>query len=172
LKLLRTINRLKDPRDLWLFLQILTTIILLPRLIRRKSLPDLLKDLDPGVSPRETDPGVSAGEPDHHVSAREPDRDQMEKTVGFADSLLCSRVFQRYGKCLLRSLILFRFLRRQGWPVEIHFGVRKTGEPGNEDVRTSHIDITGHSWLVLDGEPFLEEENQQGSFATTYTYAG
>ncbi len=163
MKLLRTINRLKDPRDLWLFLQILTTIILLPRLIRRKSLPDLLKDLDPGVPERRLNSG---GLP------REPNRDQMEKTVGFADSLLCYRVFQRYGKCLLRSLILFRFLRRQGWPVEIHFGVRKTGEPGNEDVRTSHIDITGHSWLVLDGEPFLEEENQQGSFATTYTYAG
>jgi len=154
LKLLRTINRLKDPRDLWLFLQILTMLILLPRLIRRKSMPELLEFLDPGVAPCRGD---------HEL---------LGKTAGFTDPLLRYRIFQRYGKCLLRSLLLFRFLRRQGWPVEIHFGVRKTGEPGNKDVRTSHIDITGHSWLVLAGEPFLEEESRQGSFATTYTYAG
>jgi hypothetical protein len=119
-------------------------LILLPRQIRRQSLPDLLRRLDPGVSPGQRDETL------------------LRITAGFADSLLRYRIFQRYGKCLLRSLILFRFLRRQGWPVEIHFGVRKT---------TGDLtDITGHSWLVLDGEPFLEDESQHDSFATTMCY--
>jgi hypothetical protein len=33
-------------------------------------------------------------------------------------------------------------------------------------------DITGHSWLELDGEPFLEHEHQRHAFTTTYTYSG
>ena len=142
MKLLRTLKRLKNPRDLWLFLRILTLLILLPGQIRRRSLPDLLELLDPGVAAGPRDPAL------------------MEKTAGFIDSLLNYRVFRRYGRCLLRTLTLFSFLRGQGWPVEIHFGVRKTEEGAS--------DITGHSWLVLESEPFLEDESQRGSFATTY----
>lgn len=107
-------------------------------------MPELLENLDPGVA------------------RRRGDHELLGKTAGFTDSLLHYRVFQRYGTCLLRSLVLFRFLRRQGWPVEIHFGVRKTAE--------GLADITGHSWLVLEGSPFLEEEYQQGSFTTTYSF--
>lgn len=119
-------------------------LVILPRMIRRLSLPDLLQRIDPGVAPGPRDQAL------------------LDKTVGFVDSLLRYRIFQRYGKCLLRSLILFRFLRRQGWPVEVHFGVRKLTDDEPK--------ITGHSWLVLNGQPFLEEEGQQGSFATTYSY--
>lgn len=121
-------------------------LILLPRLIRRMSMPDLLARIDPGISNTSTNQNP----------------EWLQKTVGFMDTLLRYRIFQRYGKCLLRSLILFRFLRSRGWPVEIHFGVRRTSE--------GTVDITGHSWLVLDGEPFLEAESQMGSFLTTYTY--
>ncbi|MHB8168791.1 MAG: lasso peptide biosynthesis protein [Thermoleophilia bacterium] len=176
MKLLRTLNRLKDPRDLWLFLLILTTLVILPRRIRRLSLPDLLKQIDPGVAPIPRS------------------KSKLAKTSGFVDSLLKYRIFQRYGKCLLRSLVLFHFLRRQGWAVEIHFGVRRTGEaetaagsyaagmpqksPGSSlpvfPSLPAHaggpLDITGHSWLILDGKPFLEAEHQQGIFATTFVY--
>jgi hypothetical protein len=31
-------------------------------------------------------------------------------------------------------------------------------------------EITGHSWLVFDGQPFLEAESQEGAFAETYSY--
>lgn len=48
--------------------------------------------------------------------------------------------------------------------MEIHFGVRKTAD--------GLADITGHSCLILDGEPFLEDDSQHGSFATTYFYSG
>lgn len=160
MKLLRTIKRLNNPRDLRLFLNILAMLILLPRLIRKKSLPELLEGIDSGVKQR----GNNKGGPisGHGSPIEDLDVATMDKTVGFVDSLLHYRVFQRYGTCLLRSLILFRFLRQQGWPVKIHFGVRKTAE--------DQTDITGHSWLVLADEPFLEAESQHGSFVTTYTY--
>ncbi|MHB8143664.1 MAG: lasso peptide biosynthesis B2 protein [Thermoleophilia bacterium] len=153
MKLLRTLNRLKDPRDLWLFLQILTTLVMLPRRIRRLSLLDLLNRMDPGVG------------------TGHQDRLKLEKTVGFVDSLLKYRVFRRYGKCLLRSLLLFRFLRRQGWPVEIHFGVRRTAAepPAAIDPIPNNPGITGHSWLVLGGNLFLEEEPHE-EYATTFSY--
>ncbi len=156
-KLLRILNRLKDPRDLWLFLRILSTLAILPRKIDRLSLPVLLKDIDPGVSglPR--------------------DSAKLNMTVGFVDSLLKYRIFQRYGKCLLRSLVLFRLLRLQGWPVSIYFGVRKTSgyKAGAESAShpgrlTRNFDITGHSWLVFDGKPFLESAPEE--FATTLSY--
>ncbi len=127
-------------------------------------MPDLLARIDPGVTGQELQeeaPGTMPGAP-IIATARIRDPHRLQKTVGFVDTLIRYRIFQRYGKCLLRSLILFRFLRRQGWPVEIHFGVRKTAE--------CMPDITGHSWLVLDGEPFLEDVSQKNSFVTTYTY--
>jgi hypothetical protein len=37
--------------------------------------------------------------------------------------------------CLRQSLALYRVLQRMGYPVEIHFGVRKEGN-----------DLQGHSW--------------------------
>lgn len=148
-KLRRTIKRLRNPRDLWLFLQISSMLIFLPRRIRRLSMPDLLGEIDPGLGPGPRD------------------EEKLRKTVGFVDSLLKYRPFQQYGKCLLRSLVLYRFLRLQGWPVEIHFGVRKTD---NEDTHVERTEITGHAWLVLNGQPFLETEEQKGSFVTTYCF--
>lgn len=85
----------------------------------------------------------------------------MQRTVKSVDLLLRFPPLVRYGKCFLRSLTLFKFLRRQGWPVSIYFGVRKTEDGGG--------DITGHSWLVLEGEPFLEHESI-GQYAVTFSY--
>ena len=131
----------------------------LPRRIRRSSLPDLLAEIDPGVGQAHAD------------------QVRLQKTVGFVDSLLKYRLFQRYGKCLLRSLVLFRFLRLQGWPVEIKFGIRriagtKPDVRGDDEAnwREDSLDITGHSWLVLDGKPFLETEAQEDIFTPTYSF--
>lgn len=99
---------------------------------------------------------------DVEVPPQRQSKIRLDKTVGFTDSLLRYRVFQRYGKCLLRTLTLFKFLRRQGWHVEIHFGVRRNGD--------DKTDITGHSWLVLSGEPFLEDVAQSGDYFETYRF--
>ncbi len=134
----------RRPGDFLLFFEIFFTILGLPRKIRSQSLPRLLKSLDPGVSCTATD---EAG---------------LRKTTNMVDALLEFKLLRRYGRCFLRSLTLFKFLRRQGWPVEIRFGIMKTGD-GDRD-------ITGHSWLVLDGEVFLED--QQRPYVTTYAYPG
>ncbi|MHB8792445.1 MAG: lasso peptide biosynthesis B2 protein [Thermoleophilia bacterium] len=140
-------------------------LVLLPRLIRKLSMPELLVRIDPGITEdalQDIAPGSTPGAPVPTTPGlRDPQK--LQKSVGFIDSLLRYRLFQRYGKCLLRSLVLFRFLRIQGWPVEIHFGVRKTTEGLN--------DITGHSWLVLDGEPFLEADTHE-TYSTTFVYSG
>ncbi|RJQ45559.1 MAG: lasso peptide biosynthesis B2 protein [Gaiellales bacterium] len=134
-------------------LRVALLLAILPRQIRKKSVPDLLESIDPGVADTAQD------------------RDRMVKTVGFADSLLKYRMFQRYGKCFLRSLALFRLLRQQGWPVGIRFGVKFVGpEEERQEPAEPHDGITGHSWLVLDGKPFLEDEQQREAYTTTYRY--
>jgi len=45
-----------------------------------------------------------------------------------------------------------------GYPVEIHFGVRKDGNA-----------LHGHSWITLDGKP-LGERNPTDVFRPIYSY--
>lgn len=116
---------------------------MLPGKIRRKSLPNLLQGIDSGVSRGPRDEAV------------------MVRTVKIVDLLLSYRPLLRYGKCFLRSLTLFKYLRRQGWPVSIYFGVRKSDEEETQ--------LTGHSWLALEDQPFLEAESIE-NYAITYVY--
>lgn len=143
MRLLKAANRLRYPADVKLFLQILVTILLLPGKIRRKSLPDLLQGIDSGVSHGPRDEAI------------------MVRTVKIVDLLLSYQPLLRYGKCFLRSVTLFKYLRRQGWPVSIYFGVRRTDEDEDQ--------ITGHSWLVYEDSPFLETDDGY-HYSVTYTY--
>lgn len=143
MRLLKAANRLRYPADVKLFLQILVAILLLPGKIRRNSLPELLQRIDSGVGSGPRDEAV------------------MVRTVKIVDLLLSYRPLLRYGKCFLRSLTLFRFLRLQGWPVTICFGVRRSEEDESQ--------LTGHSWLALEGQPFLEAESIE-NYAITYVY--
>ena len=65
----------------------------------------------------------------------------------------------RRKPCLYRSLLLYKFLRENGLPVRIHFGVIKTGEG-----------LIGHSWLTLDGKPFLESGDPGERFVVTFSF--
>jgi Transglutaminase-like superfamily len=60
--------------------------------------------------------------------------------------------------CLRQSLALYFVLTRMGYPVEIHFGIRKDGE-----------DLGGHSWVTLDGKP-VADRTHTGVFAAVYSY--
>lgn len=62
--------------------------------------------------------------------------------------------------CVSRSLVLFYFLRRKGYPAEIYFGVSK---------KRNRLD--GHSWLCVNGEPLAEEADPRCAFKVTYSYA-
>lgn len=71
--------------------------------------------------------------------------------------LFGSRVFPR--ACLRQSLTLYRALTRMGYPVEIHFGVRKAGD-----------DLLGHSWVTIEGKP-LADGTQTYLFNAVYSYS-
>ena len=60
--------------------------------------------------------------------------------------------------CLRRALALYYFLGGMGYPIEIHFGVRKDGR-----------DLHGHSWVTLQGKA-LRERNPAEAFSTIYSY--
>ena len=60
--------------------------------------------------------------------------------------------------CLRQSLALYRTLTQMGYPIEIHFGVRK-------DDKT----LSGHSWVTLRGEA-VADTGQSGVFKAVYSY--
>ena len=60
--------------------------------------------------------------------------------------------------CLRQSLALYRVLTRMGYPVEIHFGIRKDGE-----------DLQGHSWVTIEGKP-VADRTRMDVFKAVYSY--
>ena len=67
-----------------------------------------------------------------------------------------SRFFPKL--CLRQSLALYRTLTQMGYPVEIHFGVRKEDKT-----------LSGHSWVTLRGEA-VADTAQSGIFEAVYSY--
>lgn len=63
----------------------------------------------------------------------------------WVDDLVDRRPFHFWGHCLRRSLTLYYAATRAGYPVCVALGVRRDGDG-----------VIGHSWLELDGAPFLE----------------
>lgn len=63
-----------------------------------------------------------------------------------ADRLVNRLPWQYGGHCVRRSLLLFYAATRCGYPAQIVLGVRREGEG-----------LTGHAWLELDHQPFLEQ---------------
>ena len=60
--------------------------------------------------------------------------------------------------CLRQALALYHTLTRLGYPVEIHFGVRKAGK-----------DLQGHSWVTVQGMP-VAEQTRTAMFTTVYAF--
>ncbi len=69
------------------------------------------------------------------------------------ESLLRAPLYPFRRTCLRRSLILSHLFRKCGIMVSTAFGVDPS-ESGWE----------GHSWLVIDGKPFLESEEERKAF--------
>lgn len=61
------------------------------------------------------------------------------------------------GGCLTRSVTLYWFLTGAGFDVELRFGL------GDLEQR-----FTGHCWLALEGEPFLERVDPRPRFTELY----
>lgn len=75
--------------------------------------------------------------------------DKMWRGCGF----LLKRVFLTDKPCLRRTLVLYRWCRGQGLDARAVIGVCK------ED-----MGIKGHSWLLIEGKPFNEEEAELEKF--------
>ncbi len=110
-------------------------------LLRRKSFPLVLDRLNP----RST-----SGQPDEAV---------MGELAYYVDRWLQLFPYNKKGNCFPRSLALYWFARRLGYPVLFHCGVRK---------ESSNLD--GHAWLTLDRLPFHETGQHWQRFTVTFSY--
>ena len=141
---LRKAFQLRDPRKLGLFLKVLVSIPVLRLLLAGMKIPRLLESLDRASRKREP-----FGPPELEWARL------AWKYVNFL-LLTCLKV-QR--PCLLRSLVLFRLFRKAGLQAKIHMGVKRNGPL-----------LEGHSWLSLNGDLLLEENDPQMTYTRTYSY--
>ena len=114
---------------------LLAKVILLQRML---SLPTLVRAFD--AEPGQRAPSVS-----------------LRRLVWLSRALLVRT--HRADFCLPQSLVLFHFLRKWGEPVQIHFGVRRSGDA-----------LVGHAWLTLAGRPVVEARDPKSVYATTFSY--
>jgi hypothetical protein len=87
----------------------------------------------------------------------------IEKVPAYTDLILRRNWWIYRPNCLKRSLAIYRFFRHYGINVQICMGVRK-----NRDLDNCSTDeyLQGHAWLMVDGNPFLENI---GAVETVYT---
>jgi hypothetical protein len=88
-----------------------------------------------------------------------PDEGVMGDLVYYVDRWLQVFPYNTKGNCFPRSLALFWFARRLGYPVLFCCGVRKEGSS-----------LDGHAWLVLDRQPFHESNQHCQLFTVTFSY--
>jgi len=80
-----------------------------------------------------------------------------------ADALAAWHFRSPLGICLRRSLLRYHFLRQAGLPVSIVFGARLKGEYEGGG-------LGGHAWLILNGLPYYENEQDYTGFVEMYVY--
>lgn len=117
----------RAPAHLLLHVRVAGLLLLLPVLIRTIGVQRTITVLTPRRCTRQA-----------------PWRD-IERIQWVTDRLYRRRFLRSYGPCLRRSLTLYYFLTRAGYPVKVALGA---------DLRGRHF--RAHAWLTLDGEPILE----------------
>ncbi len=127
------------PLDVWLLVQMSGLLGQILLLQRRMPLDDLVRRFDTPPADR-VRPAVSLR--------------RLNVLVTGLLSLIYGSDF-----CMKRSLILFHYMRKWGYPVHIHFGVAK--ENGK---------LKGHAWVDLAGHPFAEGSDPRQAYRITYTY--
>lgn len=71
---------------------------------------------------------------------------EVRRVVRHVDGVMRRAPILFFGHCLLRSLTLYYFCTRLGYPVRIAFGIRRNPDGS----------VDAHGWLVLDDRPFME----------------
>lgn len=145
---LRRLRELSEPEALRLLAWSLLTILKAECLLRAVSLTTLLRRFGRGLSfvadVLEATPSPGGGS-----------LDRVRRYSNF----IATVILRSRRPCLLRCLVLYRYCRRRGVPVSIHFGIRR-GPDG----------LQGHCWVCLHGTPLFEEEEMLQGYANVYTY--
>jgi hypothetical protein len=119
--------------------------VLVPVLVRRHHLADLLALLDGAPAPR---PAATAPGPAARASSADARR--------VVDALRGRRM-----TCLHRALAGYAALRRRGEDVRFVIGVRRDGDGR---------DVVAHAWLERDGAPFGEPEEPRTRWAVAFVH--
>ena len=82
----------------------------------------------------------------HAGAAGPPDA----SAAAWIDAVLRQLPWPWHHTCLKRAAVLYHLLRRDGNPVELQIGVRRT--PAGT--------LAAHAWLVREGAPYLEEGSE------------
>lgn len=117
-------------------------------MMRRRSLPDLLKTLTP------TSPRPALGR-DFNLNDKAP-LSALQASLSASETLV-SRFPLAPDTCLYRALTRYAILRSEGYPARFVMGVL----PGPGD-------IAGHAWVELSGEPF--DEDVDPALTVTFAY--
>jgi len=88
-----------------------------------------------------------------------PRATRPERILELADRLLDRRPFGIRPTCLLRSLVLYRFLREADVPVRLHLGI----------AWEAHT-LSGHAWLTHNDRPLLEATDPADRFTVVLAY--
>ncbi len=128
MSILRKLRRIETAADAALLSRILVVALLMPLLAERVKLPRLMAMLGRGKC---------SGHGDERT---------YQKIILFTQYVLSLNAPMVRNTCLIRSLVLFHFLRKAGTDVCLHIGV------GKESGR-----IVAHSWLARDdGSPVID----------------
>jgi hypothetical protein len=113
-------------------------------LLRRRSLPDLLRSLTPAI-------------PDDRALQKPTPLPLVEETLRDVEALF-ERLKVAPDTCLYRSLARYAVLRSAGYPARFVMGVKPPAT----------TEITGHAWVELHGAPAFEAVDP--GLVITFTY--
>ena len=137
------LRHFRSPLRVILFAEVLLKLVLLKVLVETVRLPRLLQLVEPG-RPSLTWKG------------------DLEVLKAFTDIIL-GRILKTRRPCMLRSLLLYRYMKSRGMAVQVVFGVRQGGGR-----------LEGHAWLLRDGRPFPggAGENEAGEYKVVHFHPG
>ena len=126
--------------DCALIAQIIVASAIMPFLAARVSLPRLLEMLN------------------SRNSCQTCDEDRLRKIVLFTRFILSLRIPVFRNTCLIRSLVLFRFLTAAGMDVCFTIGVKRLSET-----------LVAHSWLTTRDGACISDKSEPEDFHVMYT---
>ena len=131
----------RTAKEMYLLIWVFGVIISIRLLLRALGLATLLRWLSPSR---------------HCVRIN---ADMLDKIARYTDGVLWRLSVSAKGNCLPRSLALYYFAKRCGFPVCLHCGVRRMENA-----------LEGHAWLTLLQQPFLERGNPESYYTVTFSF--